>query len=246
MSKTATGRTRTRKHRIESIARRFARAAQGAAACGLLWLAASPCTAMPIVNGDFGSGLTGWTSQGDVQATTNAALGDAGEIYSLLFQGVSAAPGQYRLEFDFQNGLAGSAQGFPDAFFASLYFINDLSAFDLGGTPPVFDDLTALMDLDASGPSNVAGSLSASGLGSDWSHFSFDFANNFGFIIPVFEFLDFDGVDSNSRVRLDNVAISDITPPVPEPASLALIGIGLALGGAARGRRARRTLRAAN
>ena len=203
--------------------------------------------ALPVANGGFESGLTNWTSQGDVQATTYAALGDTDTIYSLLFQGVETASGTYILEFDYRGLLSESLDGFPDTFFASLYLINDLSMFDLASAPPVYDDQIALMDLDAAGPANVTGLLSLSPLGPDWTHFAYEFTTIYAYAIPVFEYFDFDGIGSNGSVWIDNVSISAVSPVVPEPGSILLVGLGLAGSGTAwRRRRTRAAIRASH
>ena len=205
-------------------------------ALALMALVALPCAALPVVNGTFDSGLAGWTTVGDVQAVTDASLGDNGVDYSLLYQGVALAPGTFRLEFDFMNLLSADVSedfAFPDVFFASLYFTNDLGTFDLANA--VFDDVAPLMDLDASGPSNVAGTVGASALGPDWAHFTFDFSNSYAYVVPVFELLNFNFL-ADSEVRLDNVAISQVATVVPEPASLSLLVMGLAACAAVRRR----------
>lgn len=199
-----------------------------------LGLAVACFSAVPgyatVINGDFSTGLSDWTASGDVSATTEATLGDNGEIYSYLLQPVALANGQYRIEFDFLNllssDLTGDVNAFPDTFFASLFFTNDLPSFDLVGA--VFDDVTPLMDLDASGALNVAGVLSPSVAGPNWTHFSFDFTNNYSYVIPVFELLDFNFVSADSVVSLDNVSITQPTGVVPEPATLTLMAMGLA------------------
>lgn len=205
----------------------------------LLLFAAAPCQAM-VVNGTFDSGLSGWTSEGDVTAAGDATVGDSGALYSLLFQPVALAPGQYTIEFDFFGLLSGDLSAdpfaFPDTFFASLYFVNDAGTLDIANG--IFDDVTPLLDLDELGPFNVAGTLDTSPLGPDWTHFSYTFTNNYAYVIPAFELLDFNFIAGDSQVRLDNVSLSTVTGVIPEPATLSLLFMGL-LGCAAR--RARNT-----
>ena len=198
-----------------------------------LGLAAACLLALPssasVVNGNFSSGLASWTAFGDVTAVTEATLSDNNETYSYLYQAVGLAPGQYHIEFDYQNLLSADLtdiNAFPDAFFASLYFTNDLPSFDLAGS--VFDDALALLDVDASGPVALAGVLSPSPTIPGWAHYSLDFTNNYSYVIPVFELLDFNTVPGDSAMNLDNVSITQPQGVVPEPATLTLLAMGLA------------------
>lgn len=209
------------------------------AGLALVCLASQPAGAM-VVNGTFDTGLSGWTTDGDVTAGPEAALGDNATIYSLLYQGVALTPGQYRLEFDLRNLLSADVSAdpfaFPDTFFASLFFIDDLGTFDPGAA--VFDDVTPLLDLDYTGAYNVTGALGASVLGPDWSHYTLDFTNTHAYAIPTFELLDFNFVSGDGSVLLDNVSITQPTGVVPEPATLTLFAMGLAGSVVARRRKA--------
>lgn len=180
-----------------------------------------------LINSDFSSGLTGWTSQGDVTTDNQeAVLGDDGVNDSLLYQPVALSSGQYRVEFDFLNGLSSVPPtfGFLDSFFASLYFVNDLSQLDiLGGS---FDAITPLFDLDANGVSNLTGSVGLSSKGGNWRHFGLTFQNNFNYVIPAFELLEQNQINADSTVRIDNVSIA--VSAVPEPSTFFLLGSGVA------------------
>jgi hypothetical protein len=179
-------------------------------------------------NGDFANGLNGWSTVGDV--TTNnqeAVLGDNSATDSLLYQAVALVPGQYSLQFDFLNGLSSVLPnlGFLDTFFASLYFINDVSQLDiLGGG---FDAFTPLFDLDDSGIFNLTGSVGTSSKGGNWQHYSLTFQNSFNYVVPAFELLEQNFVNADSTVRIDNVNIE--LSAVPEPGTLLLVGSGLLL-----------------
>jgi hypothetical protein len=202
-------------------------------------LASLPCDAN-LLNGTFDTDLNGWTIVGDVTAGPEASVGDAGFDYSLLYQGLPLTPGQYRLEFDFLNLLSGdlsaSPSAFPDTFYASLFFIDVLGNFDLPNG--VFDDVSALVDLDSAGPFNVAGTLGTSALGGNWIHFTYDFVNAYNYAIPAFELLDFNGITNDSLVQVDNVSVLPQTSVVPEPATIALLFMGLVGGVATRKRNA--------
>jgi len=177
-------------------------------------------------NGDFANGLTGWSTLGDVTTNTQeAVIGDHNATDSLLYQALALAPGQYSVEFDFLNGLSSASPtfGFLDTFFASLYFVNDVSQLDiLGGG---FDAFTPLFDLDANGVANLTGSVGASGKGGNWQHYSLTFQNSFNYVVPAFELLEQNFVNADSTVRIDNVSIQ--LSAVPEPETLFLVGSGL-------------------
>jgi len=178
-------------------------------------------------NGDFSSNLASWTSTGPVIVQGGeAVLGDDAGGSSLL-QPVGLAPGDYTIEFDFLNALAGLNPSadfftFPDVFFASLYFSNT-PAFDLLSLP--LPGL-ALFDLDASGPYNAAGLITQSPKGGEWQHFSLIFSNVHPFAVPVFELFDLDFEQANSIVRLDNIVISGGAGEIPEPGTLLLLSAG--------------------
>lgn len=180
-----------------------------------------------LINSDFSSGLTGWTSQSDVTINNQeAVLKDDGATDSLLYQPVALAPGQYRVEFDFLNDLSPGPPtfGFLDSFFASLYFINDLSQLDiLGGT---FDAVQPLFDLDANGVSGLTGSVGASSKGGSWQHYALIFLNTSNYVIPSFELLEQNFINADSTVRIDNVSIE--VSVVPEPNTFLLLGSGVA------------------
>lgn len=211
---------------------------------GLALLVALSLAGLPseasVINGGFDSGLSGWSAEGDVEVTTDASLGDQGVVYSLLFQPVALLPGVYVLEFDLFTALSADLPmdplAFYDVFFASLYYTNDLPSFDLAGG--VYDGADALLDADWEGTHNVFGTLGPSSLGPDWAHFALAFDNSHAYAIPVFELFDFNTADGDSEVRVDNVTIEPRQSVVPEPASLALVAVGLA-GFAARRARAR-------
>ncbi|WFP48582.1 hypothetical protein PL263_10700 [Methylomonas sp. EFPC3] len=197
-------------------------------AVSLFALSTQLSLAAPL-NGDFSSNLDSWVTSGPVGSVAQAAqLTDNQGGDSSLFQGVALASGQYTLEFDALNLLSRDIPNgnFPDAFFASLYFANDLNQFDLANG--IFDNALALFDLDYSGVANNNGAISASALGGDWFHFSILFNNSYGFAIPTFELFNLNATDGDSQVLIDNVVISSApTSTVPEPASLLLWLIGL-------------------
>jgi len=189
--------------------------------------------AMPLQNGDFSDELAGWLTEGDAVAVNDVAvLGDNSAFYSLLQQGLALADGDYTMSFDFKNQLSGTVPNdhpfaFLDTFFATLYFTDDLNGFNLA--PGGFDTALPLFSLDANGVFDNSGAIGPSGKGADWSRFSLTFHNSHAYVVPVFELLDFNFLDNDSRVLLDNVGITQAPKPtvIPEPSTIVLTGCGI-------------------
>ena len=182
--------------------------------------------ALPI-NGDFSSGVNNWITSGTVTSENEEAIiGDKNGGGS-LFQGTALSAGTWVLEFDFSSSLSDEVLddpfSFTDAFFATLYFSDDLASFDLlSGSP----DSLALLDINGSSIVATNGELSASDKGLDWTHFSLTFSNSFAFAIPCFELFDLNYIDGDSRFKLDNVSLTS-NSEIPEPATIFLLSSGL-------------------
>lgn len=198
-----------------------------------LILSFSPLSHGSVINGDFASGLSGWTVLGDVTAAAEEALAaddGAGAGSSSLYQGVALAPGSYQLSFDFLGELSSSVPPgtFPDLFGASLYFIDDpISNFDL--INGVFDAVISLFDQDASGLlapiGGFNGGAGSSPKGTSWTRWTVNFNNQFDNAIPTFETFDGNFL-ADSRVRIDNVSINPVAAaPLPSSAALLLLAL---------------------
>lgn len=178
-----------------------------------------------IINGDFSSGLDGWTTAGDTFTINEyAVIGDNNNWWSYLYQPIASEGLSYTIDFDFKNNLSGYVPdddpfAFYDTFFASVYFVNDIAEFDLEAF--TYDDSLALFDMDSIGAFNINGTVSD--YGTDWLHFSTSFTNEYNYIILTFELVDFNFIDNDSQVFIDNVNIN----PVPEPATLLLLVAGM-------------------
>jgi hypothetical protein len=178
----------------------------------------------PVANGDFSTGLTSWSWSGDVSNFSGYALLNDSAEYALLWQGVALAPGSYLLEFDFATMLSPEVPvgAFEDSLFASLYFIDDISLFDLDTLS--FGDARPLADVAVSTSDFHGGSVTS--LGNGWLHYAIAFDNSFNYAIPTFELFNLNAYAGGSEGEIDNVRISGRTE-VPEPGSLLLLGSAL-------------------
>ncbi|MBC8413113.1 MAG: PEP-CTERM sorting domain-containing protein [Nitrospira sp.] len=182
-----------------------------------------------ILNGDFSSGLTGWTIINNVTETSGEAILNDSNGITALYQGAALAAGNYTIEFDFLNQMSSSSLVHPftffDTFFASLYYINDINTFNL--TTLTFDGEAALFDMDHTGNFNVNGTITASSKGGSWEHFSTSFVNNFNYAIPTFELFEINFANGDSSLNIDNVEIAANVAPIPEPSTLLLTAGGI-------------------
>ncbi|RLF80650.1 hypothetical protein DRN32_02605 [Thermococci archaeon] len=174
--------------------------------------------------------LDGWQYGGDVTPEgASIRLGDHEASWSYLYKFVYHERGLYTLSFDFKNELSpipyepgSDGFSFLDSFFASVYFINECSRFDLQSCS--FDYVLPLFDMDYEGPFKVyRGQVGPSTLGDDWLHYQTTFSNHFHKIIPTFELFDENYIDNDSAVLIANVNISQ----VPLPTSLLFMGSGI-------------------
>ena len=179
-----------------------------------------------LQNGDFSSGLSSWSSSGDVTVASAAAIvGDNQQNDSLLYQLVPLAPGTYVVSWDMNPTLSSSAPSgsFLDTFYATLYFANNPATFNIVNGQ--FDNSATMLNMDSGGPFSSTVTLTPSTTVPGWQTATLTFNNTYAYIAVSFELINLNNVSNDSNVQLDNVTIS----AVPEPRTAALASVAIAL-----------------
>jgi hypothetical protein len=166
-----------------------------------------------LQNPSFTQGLTGWKAAWHVAAAGEAVLTDTQDRHAFLFQTAALTDTVFTVRFDFRGGLSSTvpAGAFRDSFFASLYFVSQPHEFILEHDSAARAE--GLLDLDATGPYNVHGTISASPRGDGWSRFTGTFTNGHAYAVVAFELHDLNAVPGDSTIRVDDVDLLPATPP---------------------------------
>lgn len=187
---------------------------------------------------DFSEGLTGWTAMGNVAEVNQAALlGDAQSDHSILYRAAEWDQPTFTIELEVRDVLSETVnpQAFADAFFASVYFVDDLGTFDLATLS--YDHALPLFTADSEqGLRLHNGVIGPGDLGAGWQRYQAQLPGDYRYIVPVFELLNYNLTQGDSIVLIDNVAI------IPEPPSAVLLVFGALLSRLAAWRRRAREM----
>jgi hypothetical protein len=160
-----------------------------------------------LANGDFNSGLAGWTAQGNVSVNSGAAV--------LTSAGSGVGTGSF-------GGTNGSI--LSQAINASVGDVISFSYNFVGGDYMPYNDFSLVVADGSHLLSNIAavGSYGTTG----WQTFTFTAVSNFTDLMFVISNAGDFGVDSS--LWIDNVTVSGVPSNVPVPAAVWLFGSGVA------------------
>jgi hypothetical protein len=188
-------------------------------------------SASVVVNGDFSSGLTGWTSTGPVSDGGGFAVlfDDLSSFQATLEQQIVIPAGAQSLKFTYNLGYTPdgtSGSPLPDAFTASLLdLFNNPILSTTGFTDYFYHDLDGIIDYDPSIVSKSAGTV------------TLDLSSVPGGTTVRIVFDLYTGDDGRTtQANVDDVVVDAGSSTVPEPASV-VVWLVLGIGGLFRARR---------
>ncbi len=166
-----------------------------------------------LVNPDFDLDLSGWTTTGDAQHSTDFAVLTDAASSSTIHQSSTDGPGQFSLAIDFAGALSSEGALLDTAFFS--VYLGD-NPFVSPTSPGSFDEAITLFDLDANGINNLDPAVSIFPHPSrpGWSRASIEFVSASSNITPYVQLLDQNAIQGNSSVGLDRFELAFV---VPEP-----------------------------